>query len=251
MKTRVVDINDTKHRYYLARELTHKEMGPQFGVTFIAVGKYYPNRAMATEGAPALQLHISGEEEGVNKAVEWVQTVIEKGPPTSKPVLQGSGQKYMLPFPFEEAHVFALRNAIQGAQGENLKFISGHCGASISMRGRGSGSITTAEDRKDPFHLAISSSSDKNLKEAQELLDDLMKVVEFEYTTSKQLGYFTPLGGMFAPDQVLVQAANKAPVVSPLPMIGAIPMYYPASTPSVNIPFNRSGQYPQNESNKK
>jgi hypothetical protein len=214
----VIDINDTKHRYYLGREETHKEMEPLFKVKFTTVGKYYPNKKMATEGAPPLQLHITAlTQEDLDNAVNWVNEVKIKGPQMiKKPLatgLLGAGvvgadkleKRLFIPFEYTETHLFALRNAILGPQGNYLKFIATQSGASVSLRGRSSGSILTQEDKQHPFHIYLVATIEKQMAEAEAMVKDLYVVLQFEYEISKQLGYFTPLGGMFAPDHILVQ----------------------------------------------
>lgn len=240
----VVDINDTKHRYYLGREETHKEVEQLFRVKFCTVGKYYPNKKMATEGAPPLQLHITAtSREDLDKAVSWVNEVKVKGPQAMK-ISPSSGvigagtvgserleKRLFIPFEYTETHLFALRNAILGPQGNYLKFIATQSGASVSLRGRSSGSILTQEDKQHPFHIYLIAMTDKQMADAEAMINDLYVVLQFEYEVSKQLGYFTPLGGMFAPDHILVQFEKGQLQQPQLPQPGAMmmqnnPAYY-------------------------
>jgi hypothetical protein len=264
----IVDINDTKHRYYLGREETHKEMEQFFKVKFSTLGKYYPNRKMATEGAPPLQLHISAaSQEDLDKTVAWVNEVKEKGPqsvkkPSSTGVI-GAGivgserleKRLFIPFDYTETHLFALRNAILGPQGNYLKFIATQSGASVSLRGRSSGSILTQEDKQHPFHIFVVAMTERQMNDAEAMIKDLYVVLQFEYEISKQLGYFTPLGGMFAPDHVLVQYEKGQQPQSSQP--GAImtggPAYYqqlyPQHFQDLGMSYASAVQHQQSQQN--
>lgn len=78
---RKLDINDTRHRYYLIKASTQQEVEKEFDVSIMTKGKYCPDRRLATEKDPALYLEIHGKnDEDVEKAVERLVEMIEKGP---------------------------------------------------------------------------------------------------------------------------------------------------------------------------
>lgn len=78
---RKLDINDTRHRYYLSKASTQQEVEKDFDVTIMTKGKYCPDRRLATEKDPALYLEIHGKtDEEVERAVERLVEMIEKGP---------------------------------------------------------------------------------------------------------------------------------------------------------------------------
>lgn len=95
-----LDINDTRHRYYLSKASTQQEVEKEFDVTIITKGKYCPDRRLATEKDPALYLEIHGKtDEDVEKAVVRLGELIENGP-----VLQAAPQSSQVSF----RHIYLL-----------------------------------------------------------------------------------------------------------------------------------------------
>lgn len=57
-------------------------MERETGATIVAVGKYYPNRSMATEREPPLALDVLAmEEDQLKAALQRIQQIAEQGPP--------------------------------------------------------------------------------------------------------------------------------------------------------------------------
>lgn len=81
-----LDINDTRHRYYLTKEATQEAIEIEFDVKLKTKGKYYPNRALATEKDPPLQVEIYGTDEAtVKEALAKLKEMAEKGPTLPPP----------------------------------------------------------------------------------------------------------------------------------------------------------------------
>lgn len=92
---RKLDINDTRHRYYLSKASTQQEVEKYFDVNIMTKGKYCPDRRLATEKDPALYLEIHGKtDEDVERAVERLVEMIEKGP-----VIQAAPQSSQVTHP--------------------------------------------------------------------------------------------------------------------------------------------------------
>ena len=80
----IVDINDTKHRYHLCKASTLDQLEEKAGdgVVICSRGKYYPDRAFATEKDPPLALCIEAlTEEGLSKCIKLIKDLVETGPP--------------------------------------------------------------------------------------------------------------------------------------------------------------------------
>jgi len=87
--SQTVDINDTRHRYFLCKPATLEAIEKDFGVTVVTKGKYCPDRRLATEKDPPLCLEIHGSvNENVEKAVTRLRELIESGPPLPPVVVQ-------------------------------------------------------------------------------------------------------------------------------------------------------------------
>jgi hypothetical protein len=258
--TRTIDINDTKHRYYLGRETTIAQLQAEHpGTTIRVVGKYYPNRAMATPSAPCLQLHITCPNEGeMATLTEWLEDVVRKGPPASAHPKQLVA-RVPLGFGCERNHQFAVRNALQGPHNGHLKFIHLQTGAQVHIKGRGSGISTNLGGRQwseeeekdmvgvesnadvDEMHFELTAYRPEQVEQARALVLDLCRVVHFEYAVSTHLGYFSPLGGLMAPDSVLrhmaLTLANASANGNAACMSPSVPHYYPSPAYSSGMAF--------------
>lgn len=201
-KTITLDINENRHRYYFTREATQQEMQAKYGVTIKTIGKYYPNRLLATPSCPPLAIQLKGLEQSVDVAALFVNKVLEEGPPTlhtqqsqyqpSSTTTQSFNPQYTtkmyLGFQPHPSHVAAVRQCILGGQqsASNLAYISKTAGLAVfvALRGQGSGHIEpgmTVEQLNDAMHILIQCSTEKELEIAKTLAEDLLLVVQHEY----------------------------------------------------------------------
>lgn len=95
-------------------------MEAELGVTIAAVGKYFPNRSMATEREPPLALDILAmEEEPLRVALERIQQIAEHGPATTSPNPSGRTAKVFMPGLEADplpTNIFSIRGKILGPQ---------------------------------------------------------------------------------------------------------------------------------------
>lgn len=86
--TEILDINETRHRYYLNKAATQEPLEREFAVTIVSKGRYYPDRRLATEKEPPLRLEVFGpNEENVKATIAKLKDMMEKGPPETIPTL--------------------------------------------------------------------------------------------------------------------------------------------------------------------
>lgn len=189
MMQTVVDINENRHRYYFTREATQKDMEARFGVTVETIGKYYPNRALATPAAPPLAIQLRGPDAAVEKALQFIHQVLQNGPPPST-THQPSGfqRKLYLGFVPEPGRLAEIRAMVLGPPpgASFLLYISRTAGPGTStmLRGQGSGHVvlgSTLEQLAEPMHLLITTSTERELEDACTLAEDLFLTVRHCY----------------------------------------------------------------------
>lgn len=186
-----IDINENRHRYFFTREATQKDMEQRFGVTVETVGKYYPNRSLATPSCPPLAIKIRGTEGAVEKAIQFVNQVLQNGPPPNIPssntntlISQHLQRKIYLGFIPEASRISEVRANILGPPpgASHLLYISRTAGPGTScfLRGQGSGHVVlgaTPEQLADPMHILITAGNEQEMECACTLAEDLVMVV--------------------------------------------------------------------------
>jgi hypothetical protein len=189
--TRLIDINENRHRYYFTREATQRDMSMRYNVKVETIGKYYPNRSLATVACPPLAIQLKGQEECVSAAFKFVQQVLENGPPTSTTQSLSVGikqRKVYLGFMPEVGRVGEVRAFLLGPPpgASFLTYIARTAGPGVSvvLRGQGSGHVelgASMEHLSEPMHVLIRAGSDKELANAVMLAEDLTMVVRHAY----------------------------------------------------------------------
>lgn len=134
--TETVDINESRHRYYLMKPTTIKEIEEEFKVTIAVKGKYYPDRKLAAkDGELPLFIEVSSNDvKAISEAVKKINSLKENGPPKGssgtetasssselKPSLQvaaGLAAKVFAPFDVDAAQLAGInvRQKILGPQ---------------------------------------------------------------------------------------------------------------------------------------
>lgn len=99
--TEVLDINESRHRYYLNKATTQDPIESEYSVSIVSKGRYYPDRRLATEKEPPLRLEVSGpDEESVKSAIAKLKDIMEKGPPETIPTISHVEYRYFCRFLF-------------------------------------------------------------------------------------------------------------------------------------------------------
>ena len=190
---RIVDLNENKHRYYFTREATQKELESKFKVSVKTIGKYYPNRAMATAACPPLCIQVSGDPEAVSSACDFITGVLTNGPPSgSLNATTGANKKITrkvyLPFVPEPGRAATVRQHILGPPpaASHLTWIGRQAGPGtfVGLRGQGSGYVEpgmSLEQLAEPMHILIVGQEEDEVTRAVTLAEDLMLVVQHCY----------------------------------------------------------------------
>ncbi|PJF17778.1 hypothetical protein PSACC_02415 [Paramicrosporidium saccamoebae] len=218
-----MDVNDSRHRYYLIKLQTLHEIEAHSGATLSVRGKYYPDRSMATEKDPALCVDVFGHSQSaVDKAVERLGELMETGPPAHKEL----AEKVYAPFDPDSAPGINFRAKILGPQ---------ESGARANLRGRASGYIEIGqrEEQVEPLHIYLTADRPVELEYAKKLAEDLLATVKAEMDAMRMV---PTMYGQGMPQY-------------PYPMqYGYPPMSYgttnQVAAPMASYPTNYNTQYP-------
>jgi hypothetical protein len=194
--TRLIDINENRHRYFFTREATQKDMEAKFGLSVQTIGKYYPNRSLAIPSCPPLAIQLRGSEQSVEVAAIYVQKILEEGPsPLSQsqaPKEHQFTKKIYLPFQPEPGRISLVRSHILGPppSASHLVYIARVAGPGchVTLRGQGSGHVEPGmklEQLSEPMHILLQCLTDQELNTATILAEDLIMVVKHEYELKK------------------------------------------------------------------
>lgn len=198
-KTIIIDINENRHRYFFTREATQKDMKARFGVSLTTIGKYYPNRTMATPHCPPLAIQVKGSEGDVLLVEEYVRQILTSGPPTTgssntSTVERRFTKKVYLGFTPDPGRMSTVRSSILGPppSATHLLYISKVAGpgATVSLRGQGSGHVEpgmTPDQLSEPMHLLLQCGNDQELQAASILAEDLLLVVRHQYESKRMI----------------------------------------------------------------
>ncbi|TPX50043.1 hypothetical protein SeMB42_g02208 [Synchytrium endobioticum] len=204
-----IEINDIKNRYMLTKGETQKRIKTETEAEVITRGKYYPDKALATERDPPLYLHIVAlTQESLDKAVKRVHDMIEDtkhavagisdygrrpmGPSGGRGDAGGSDRP---PRQFLEAKVFVgiddpvfnARPKIVGQGGQFVKHIENETRTRVQLKGRGSGYIDsiTGQEAPEDLHIYISGQDADDIERAKKLADDLIQTVRADHERMK------------------------------------------------------------------
>lgn len=111
-----VDINDTRHRYFLTKSQTQSDLEKEYGVTILVRGKYFPDRRLATEREPALCMDIMGDYANkVEECIQKIKEIIINGP-AGCTQLGKIETSIKIPVNIDLSVHYHLRNKIMGPQ---------------------------------------------------------------------------------------------------------------------------------------
>ncbi|TPX37209.1 hypothetical protein SmJEL517_g00835 [Synchytrium microbalum] len=198
-----IEINDIKNRYNLTKGETQKKIKSDTDADVITRGKYYPDKALATEKDPPLFLHIVAQtKESLDKAIARVNELIDDSmnvaPPAPmqeflRPRFEPGQQRP--PRQYFDAKImvgiddpsFNTRPKIVGPGGQFVKHIEQETRTRVQLKGRGSGFIdqTTGQEATDELHIAISGQDEAGVETAKKLATDLIETVKSEYQRQK------------------------------------------------------------------
>ncbi|KDO72758.1 hypothetical protein CISIN_1g007659mg [Citrus sinensis] len=199
---REIVINDSESsvRYKLTKRHTQEEIQKCTGAVVITRGKYrLPNAP--PDGEKPLYLHISAGAHlketaerilAVDHAAAMVEEMLKQGHagfPTLQTVM-GNGVQAMstsvfLGFDADASLNIAAR--IRGPNDQYINHIMNETGATVLLRGRGSGNSEglQGEEVHQPLHLFLSSNNPKSLEEAKRLAENLLDTISAECGASR------------------------------------------------------------------
>ncbi|KDO72757.1 hypothetical protein CISIN_1g007659mg [Citrus sinensis] len=198
---REIVINDSESsvRYKLTKRHTQEEIQKCTGAVVITRGKYrLPNAP--PDGEKPLYLHISAGAHlketaerilAVDHAAAMVEEMLKQGHagfPTLQTVM-GNGVQAMstsvfLGFDADASLNIAAR--IRGPNDQYINHIMNETGATVLLRGRGSGNSEGLQGEvHQPLHLFLSSNNPKSLEEAKRLAENLLDTISAECGASR------------------------------------------------------------------
>ncbi|CAN1146290.1 Protein RIK [Linum perenne] len=202
---REIVINDAEAsaRYKLTKRQTQEEIQKCTGAVVITRGKYRPPNAPA-DGEKPLYLHISAGAQ-LKDTTERILAVDRAAAMVEEMLKQGQSLQSSFPcFPT------SLSN---GVMDQYINHIMNETGATVVLRGSGSGHPGHAKDTESqqPLHLFLSSTNSRSLENAQSLAENLLQTISLECGTSR-VASGKVYNAVPPPQQLLAGAQTSSPM---------------------------------------
>ncbi|XP_006363430.2 protein RIK isoform X1 [Solanum tuberosum] len=190
----VINDADPSVRYRLTKRQTQEEIQKSTGAVVITRGKYKPPSA-PSDGEKPLYLHISAGAHlettlerirAVDRAAAVVEEMLKQSP-----VNNGLKVNHLLStcvyLGFEADPSANITVRIRGPNDQYINHIMNETGATVLLRGRGSGYSDEGEgeDVHQPLHLLISSNNSASLERAKLLAENLLDTICAECGASR------------------------------------------------------------------
>ncbi|TXG57687.1 hypothetical protein EZV62_015516 [Acer yangbiense] len=202
---REIVINDAESslRYKLTKRQTQEEIQKCTSAVVITRGKYRPLNA-PPDGEKPLYLHISAAAHlketaeriiAVDRAAAMVEEMLKQGqnshtifPPLQtvmNNVVKAMSTCVYLRFDADPSLNIATR--IRGPNDQYINHIMNETGATVMLKGRGSGTFEgpQGEELQQPLHLFLSSNNPKSLEDAKRLAENLLDTISVECGASR------------------------------------------------------------------
>ncbi|KAL3680435.1 hypothetical protein R1sor_023391 [Riccia sorocarpa] len=193
---REITINDAEPgvRYKLTKRQTQEEIQVKTGAVVITRGRYRPPNGPVDAEKP-LYLHISAGVQlkdtaerirAVDQAAAMVEEMLKQGrqPSVTAASVGAVTATTASPFSvtiyvgFEPEPSYNLVGRIRGPNDQYINHIMNETGATVTLRGRGSGNReASGEELPQPLHLYITSDNPKSLEDAKVLAENLLLTV--------------------------------------------------------------------------
>ncbi|KAG4173657.1 hypothetical protein ERO13_A11G072800v2 [Gossypium hirsutum] len=259
---REIVINDAESsiRYKLTKRQTQEEIQRCTGAVVITRGKYHPPNAPA-DGEKPLYLHISAAAHlketaerilAVDRAAAMVEELLKHGQSSqagSSPFVEAvmNGVKAFstcvyLGFDADPSLNVAAR--IRGPNDQYINHIMNETGATVMLRGCGSGNLEShqGEEAQPPLHLFLSSNNPKSLDDAKRLAENLLDTISVEFGASR-ISSSKVYGAVPPPQQLLTgvecSATGRNLNASSAAGLASMPVATPA--PPVAVPVVTTG----------
>ncbi|MCD7460197.1 hypothetical protein HAX54_043055 [Datura stramonium] len=182
----VINDADPSVRYRLTKRQTQEEIQKSTGAVVITRGKYRPPNA-PSDGEKPLYLHISAGAH-LETTLERIKAVDHAAAVVEEMLKQGTVNNGLkvnhllstcvyLGFEADPSANITLR--IRGPNDQYINHIMNETGATVLLRGRGSGYSDggQGEDVHQPLHLLISSNNSASLERAKLLAENLLDTI--------------------------------------------------------------------------
>eukprot|EP00268_Persea_americana_P039262 TRINITY_DN38871_c0_g1_i4.p1 TRINITY_DN38871_c0_g1~~TRINITY_DN38871_c0_g1_i4.p1 ORF type:complete len:511 (-),score=114.16 TRINITY_DN38871_c0_g1_i4:2590-4122(-) len=240
---REIVINDAEPtvRYKLTKRQTQEEIQKCSGAVVITRGKYRPPNGIPDNEKP-LFLHISAGAnlketaeriKAVDRAAAMVEEILRQGQnskSTSTPIVINTGGQVNQPLSlslylgFDPDPSLNIAVRIRGPNDQYINHIMNETGATVILRGRGSGNLETphGEELQQPLHLYLSSNNLKSLEDAKLLAENLLDTISIECGASR-VSSCKVYGAVPPPQQLLsgVQSSAMEQKVNVTPIAGS------------------------------
>ncbi|OAP05835.1 RIK [Arabidopsis thaliana] len=217
---REIVINDAEAslRHRLTKRSTQEDIQRSTGAVVITRGKYRPPNA-PPDGEKPLYLHISAAAQlketterilAVDRAAAMIEEMMKQksisqiGSVGLQTVKMLSTCVY-LGFEADPSSNVAAR--IRGPNDQYINHIMNETGATVVLRGRGSGSLENqhGDEAQLPLHLLLSGSNPKSIDDAKRLAENLMDTISVEFGASRVSS--SKVYGAVPPPQQLISGA--------------------------------------------
>ncbi|XP_061365914.1 protein RIK isoform X2 [Gastrolobium bilobum] len=197
---REIVINDAESsvRYKLTKRQTQEEIQKCTGAIVITRGKYRPPNA-PLDGEKPLYLHISAGAHiketaerilAVDRAAAMIEEMLRQGQnshaiSSASPSALANGLKALSTCVFLGFDADPSLNIVARIRGPNDQYINhimNETGATVILRGHGSGNneCSNGEDGQQPLHIFLSSNNAKSLEDAKCLAENLLDTISVE-----------------------------------------------------------------------
>ncbi|XP_052196210.1 protein RIK isoform X2 [Diospyros lotus] len=190
----VINDADSAVRYKLTKRQTQEEIQKLTGAIVITRGKYRPPNA-PPDGEKPLYLHISAGAH-LETTVERIKAVDHAAAMVEEMLKQVSinncgkvthAVSTCVYLGFEADPSLNIAARIRGPNDQYVNHIMNETGATVLLRGHGSGNPESAssEEVQQPLHLFLSSNNPKSLENAKLLAEHLLDTISRECGTSR------------------------------------------------------------------
>ncbi|XP_071913199.1 protein RIK-like isoform X1 [Coffea arabica] len=251
----VINDADSTVRYKLTKRQTQEEIQKCTGAIVITRGKYRPPNAPA-DGEKPLYLHISAAAH-LETTAERIKAVDHAAAMVEEMLKHGSFSNTMNVNPSLSACVFLgfeadpslnIAARIRGPNDQYVNHIMNETGATVLLRGRGSGYCDSVQDDaftlfvegQQPLHLLLSSSNAKSLERAKLLAENLLDTISAEFgasrvSSSKVYGAVPPPPQLLAGVQSSLDESNPS-VPRSASLTASAARSIPSTVSSISIP---------------
>ncbi|XP_012851607.1 PREDICTED: protein RIK isoform X2 [Erythranthe guttata] len=182
----VINDADSAIRYKLTKRQTQEEIQRSTGAVVITRGKYRSPNA-PPDGDRPLYLHISAASH-LETTAERIKAVDQAAAMVEEMLKQVDHlMKTCVFLGFEADPSFNIVSRIRGPNDQYVNHIMNETGATVLLRGRGSGYSENVkyEETQQPLHLLLSSNDAKSLEHAKLLAENLLDTISAECAASR------------------------------------------------------------------